>query len=79
MIQTCVSNLPTPPLPGRPTHHGVALCRDRPEELWPRAGDVRIEMYTRRSDLEQLISPTSAVSISVKGRNFFSRAWRGDN
>ena len=39
-----------------PDGNGVELCRDRPREEWPRARDGRLEMYTRRLDLEGLLA-----------------------
>ncbi len=38
-----------------PDENGVELYWDRPREQWPRTGDGRIEMYTRRLDLEGLL------------------------
>jgi catechol 2,3-dioxygenase len=39
-----------------PDGNGIELYWDRPKELWPRAANGRIEMFTRRLDLENLLS-----------------------
>lgn len=39
-----------------PDGNGVELCWDRPQERWPRNPDGSLEMYTRRLDLESLLS-----------------------
>ncbi len=39
-----------------PDGNGVELCRDRPQEEWPRAPDGSIAMFTRRLDLADLLS-----------------------
>jgi catechol 2,3-dioxygenase len=39
-----------------PDGNGVELYWDRPEELWPRDREGRIEMYTRPLDLARLLS-----------------------
>ena len=38
-----------------PDDNGVELYWDRPEELWPRAPDGSLAMFTRRLDLEALL------------------------
>ena len=38
-----------------PDHNGVELYWDRPEQDWPRAGDGKLDMYTRRLDLNGLL------------------------
>jgi catechol 2,3-dioxygenase len=38
-----------------PDENGVELYWDRPEESWPRDGDGRLQMHTRRLDLEDLL------------------------
>src|SRR6188508_55980 len=38
-----------------PDGNGVELYRDRPEEQWPRDADGRVNMFTRRLDLEDLL------------------------
>jgi catechol 2,3-dioxygenase len=38
-----------------PDGNGVELYRDRPEEQWPRDVDGRLNMFTRRLDLEDLL------------------------
>jgi len=39
-----------------PDDNGVELYCDRPRELWPRDAAGELEMYTRRLDLESLLS-----------------------
>ena len=39
-----------------PDGNGVELYRDRPEPEWPRDGDGGLKMFTRRLDLEDLLS-----------------------
>ena len=39
-----------------PDMNGVELYWDRPEEQWPRKADGSLEMFTRRLDLDDLIS-----------------------
>jgi catechol 2,3-dioxygenase len=39
-----------------PDDNGVELYCDRPRELWPRNAAGELEMYTRRLDLESLLS-----------------------
>jgi catechol 2,3-dioxygenase len=38
-----------------PDGNGVELYRDRPREEWPRTADGRIEMFTKRLDLNGLL------------------------
>src|ERR1051326_6574212 len=38
-----------------PDGNGVELYRDRPREEWPRTVDARIEMFTKRLDLNGLL------------------------
>ncbi len=38
-----------------PDENGVELYCDRPKEQWPRAADGKLQMYTRRLDLESLL------------------------
>ena len=38
-----------------PDENGVELYWDRPEGAWPRDGDGRLAMHTRRLDLENLL------------------------
>lgn len=38
-----------------PDHNGVELYWDRPPELWPRAADGALTMFTRRLDMESLL------------------------
>ena len=44
-----------------PDGNGVELYWDRPESEWPRKADGSIEMFTRRLDLESLLSQPSGV------------------
>lgn len=39
-----------------PDSNGVELYWDRPEEAWPRTPDGRVAMFTRRLDLQSLLS-----------------------
>jgi catechol 2,3-dioxygenase len=39
-----------------PDGNGVELYRDRPETDWPRDGEGRLAMFTRRLDLEALLA-----------------------
>ncbi|GIV58933.1 MAG: glyoxalase [Rhodothermaceae bacterium] len=39
-----------------PDGNGVELYRDRPEAAWPRQPDGTLAMYTRRLDLDDLLS-----------------------
>lgn len=39
-----------------PDGNGVELYWDRPKELWPKKEDGSLDMYTRRLDLESLLS-----------------------
>jgi catechol 2,3-dioxygenase len=43
-----------------PDGNGIELYRDRPQDEWPRTPDGRIEMYTRRLDLNSLLGEHSA-------------------
>ena len=38
-----------------PDENGVELYWDRPKDKWPRTADGRLQMYTRRLDLESLL------------------------
>ena len=44
-----------------PDENGVELYWDRPEEAWPRDGDGRLAMPTRRLDLEDLLREPAAA------------------
>ena len=44
-----------------PDQNGVELYWDRPEEAWPRDGDGRLAMHTRRLDLEDLLQEAAAA------------------
>src|SRR5580692_4639011 len=49
-----------------PDDNGVELYCDRPRELWPRDSSGNLDMYTRRLDLESLLSePPKDLSPSV--------------
>jgi catechol 2,3-dioxygenase len=39
-----------------PDHNGVELYRDRPRDQWPQSPDGNIAMFTRRLDLDALLS-----------------------
>ncbi len=39
-----------------PDRNGVELYRDRPQQEWPRAADGALAMFTRRLDLDDLLS-----------------------
>lgn len=39
-----------------PDDNGVELYRDRPQSEWPRNPDGSLAMYTRRLDLDDLLS-----------------------
>lgn len=39
-----------------PDDNGVELYRDRPKDEWPQQPDGSLEMYTRRLDLQDLLS-----------------------
>jgi catechol 2,3-dioxygenase len=43
-----------------PDQNGVELYWDRPEKDWPRDKDGRLEMFTRRLDLNNLLATTEA-------------------
>jgi catechol 2,3-dioxygenase len=38
-----------------PDENGVELYWDRPKEMWPRAADGSLAMFTKRLDLEDLL------------------------
>lgn len=42
-----------------PDDNGVELYWDRPEEEWPRTADGGLTMYTRRLDLDSLLTETT--------------------
>lgn len=42
-----------------PDGNGVELYWDRPEDKWPKRADGSLEMYTRRLDLDDLLSEIS--------------------
>lgn len=39
-----------------PDHNGVELYWDRPRNLWPRAADGSVNMYTKHLDLDDLLA-----------------------
>jgi catechol 2,3-dioxygenase len=43
-----------------PDDNGVELYWDRPRERWPKTADGRLDMYTRRLDLEGLLQAAHA-------------------
>ena len=43
-----------------PDGNGLELYWDRPEEAWPRTPDGNLTMYTRRLDLDDLLSAASS-------------------
>jgi catechol 2,3-dioxygenase len=43
-----------------PDRNGVELYWDRPQEEWPRDQEGRLEMFTRRLDLEKLLAEKEA-------------------
>lgn len=43
-----------------PDGNGVELYRDRPREEWPRTAGGEVVMYTRRLDLEALLTETNS-------------------
>ncbi|MDI1290468.1 MAG: VOC family protein [bacterium] len=45
-----------------PDGNGVELYHDRPPELWPRAEDGSIAMFTRSLDLGELVKESPAVA-----------------
>ena len=47
-----------------PDDNGVELYWDRPTELWPRAADGSLAMYTRPLDLHALLAEASRVSVT---------------
>ncbi len=42
-----------------PDNNGVELYWDRPKELWPKASDGSLAMYTRSLDIQELLSLAS--------------------
>jgi catechol 2,3-dioxygenase len=45
-----------------PDENGVELYWDRPEEAWPRDDGGRLQMHTRRLDLDDLLSEPAAAA-----------------
>jgi catechol 2,3-dioxygenase len=43
-----------------PDENGVELYWDRPKEMWPRASDGSLAMFTRRLDVEDLLRQRAA-------------------
>jgi catechol 2,3-dioxygenase len=43
-----------------PDHNGVELYCDRPQQLWPRTPDGKLDMITRRLDLDDLLREAPA-------------------
>jgi catechol 2,3-dioxygenase len=50
-----------------PDQNGVELYCDKPKEHWPRDGDGRLEMYTRRLDLHELLKEAPEGSEMESG------------
>jgi catechol 2,3-dioxygenase len=48
-----------------PDDNGVELYWDRPKDQWPRSADGRLEMYTRRLDLEGLLREAHVPGLGV--------------
>jgi catechol 2,3-dioxygenase len=48
-----------------PDNNGVELYWDRPKEMWPRTGNGDLAMYTRRLDLQDLLSESSPAAEQV--------------
>lgn len=46
-----------------PDDNGVELYWDRPKDLWPRAPDGRLAMYTRRLDLKDLLKEAATIHV----------------
>jgi catechol 2,3-dioxygenase len=47
-----------------PDDNGVELYWDRPTELWPRAADGSLAMYTRSLDLRSLLAEAPGASVA---------------
>ena len=47
-----------------PDANGVELYWDRPQEMWPRAADGSLAMFTRRLDLDGLLAETGTTPRS---------------
>src|SRR6202165_3317403 len=43
-----------------PDHNGVELYCDRPQQLWPRTSEGKLDMITRRLDLDDLLREAPA-------------------
>ena len=43
-----------------PDQNGVELYCDRPQQLWPRTPDGKLDMITRRLDLDDLLREAPA-------------------
>ena len=44
-----------------PDDNGIELYRDKPQEVWPRAADGSLAMYTRRLDLKGLLQCSNSI------------------
>ncbi len=47
-----------------PDDNGVELYWDRPKDLWPRAGDGKLAMYSRPLDLRGLLAEAGTIAPS---------------
>jgi catechol 2,3-dioxygenase len=50
-----------------PDQNGVELYCDKPKEKWPRTADGKLEMYTRRLDLHELLKEAPEGSEMESG------------
>jgi catechol 2,3-dioxygenase len=50
-----------------PDENGVELYCDKPKEKWPRSADGKLEMYTRRLDLHELLKEAPEGSEMESG------------
>jgi len=50
-----------------PDENGVELYCDKPKDQWPRSADGKLEMYTRRLDLHELLKEASEGSEMESG------------
>jgi catechol 2,3-dioxygenase len=50
-----------------PDENGVELYCDKPKEKWPRSGDGKLEMYTRRLDLHALLKEAPEGDVVGSG------------
>lgn len=50
-----------------PDENGVELYCDQPKEQWPRTADGKLEMYTRRLDLQELLKEAPEEDVAGTG------------